>query len=724
MTASQPHLRSFGRVLAALSLGVLAACSSDKTDAPFAGFDPQYAPATKKTNAPAMEAVSPDMPADKQQPLISLNGAGTTNALARMASAQVTPEGDISLTFVEAPVEDVLKAVMGDVLGLTYHVTAKTQGVRITLQTSRPIHKENVLPTLERVLQAHDLALVNRNGSYDVMPLEQAAQSGAVSMSSLEDRIQPGQGTHVIPLKYTSAKQLSGIIESFVPKGATMQIDESRNLLLISGNSSQVQSFLRLVNVFDVDYLAGQSFGLFPLEHASPSAVAKDLTAILDTNAGPLVRMVRIIPLDRINAVLVASTQPSYIGEVQTWIDRLDSGWNDSASQLYVYHVQNSKAVDLAKVLSSMFGENTVKSIAPEVMPGAATAEIGDGTITPNAPQTMPALPQGKVTSGDATVAPAPKAAPALPPIAASANANAAANAQQPRIVADEKNNTLVIMAKPGDYRMIEAAVRKLDVLPLQVLIEATIAEVTLTDQLKFGLQWFFRAGGPNQFTLSGLATGAVSPVFPGFDYVLNKASPKVVLNALSSVTNVNVLSAPQLMVLDHQTATLQVGDEVPIVVQQARGVTDPAAPIVNSIELRDTGVILKVTPGVNSSGVTTLQIEQEVSDVTRTTTSDIDSPTIQQRKIKSVVSVADGETIALGGLIRENNTAGKDGIPYLSDIPGLGLLFGQRSKSKARTELLILLTPKVVRNSEEAKSVTDELRQRLSAIRFKAPGG
>jgi general secretion pathway protein D len=254
------------------------------------------------------------------------------------------------------------------------------------------------------------------------------------------------------------------------------------------------------------------------------------------------------------------------------------------------------------------------------------------------------------------------------------------------------------------------------------VLIEATVAEVTLTDDLKFGLQWFFRAGGPNNFTLSSLATGAVSPVFPGFDYVLNKTSPRVVLNALSSMTDVNVLSAPQLMVLDHQTATLQVGDEVPIAVQQARSVTDANAPIVNSIELRDTGVILKVTPGVNSTGITTLQIEQEVSDVSRTTSSDIDSPTIQQRKVKSVVSVADGETIALGGLIRENYSKGKDGLPYLSDIPGLGLLFGQRTRSKSRTELLILLTPKVVRNPTEAKAVTDELRQRLSSFRFANP--
>jgi general secretion pathway protein D len=268
---------------------------------------------------------------------------------------------------------------------------------------------------------------------------------------------------------------------------------------------------------------------------------------------------------------------------------------------------------------------------------------------------------------------------------------------------------------------MIEGALKRLDILPLQVLIEATIAEVTLNDQLNYGLQWFFQNGN-HSLSLSRAATGQVLPIFPGFDYLFASPNARVVLNLLSEVTTVNVLSAPQLMVLDHQTATLQVGDEVPIAVQQARSVTNPDAPIVNSISLRDTGVILKVTPRVNASGMTILEVEQEVSDVARTTTSSIDSPTIQQRRIRSVVSVADGESVALGGLIRDNHSTSKEGIPYLSSIPVVGALFSGNTRTKNRTELLILMTPRVVRNPTDARSVTDELRRRLTAPQFAPP--
>jgi general secretion pathway protein D len=324
-------------------------------------------------------------------------------------------------------------------------------------------------------------------------------------------------------------------------------------------------------------------------------------------------------------------------------------------------------------------------------------------------------MPRGRVDTAESS---APVTGASLGSGLGAAAAPDATGNVRPRIVADEKNNTLVIYSRPRDYRMIESALKRLDILPLQILIEATVAEVTLTDDLNFGLQWFFQSGNHN-LTLSRATSGQVLPTFPGFDYLFAAPSARVVLNALSDITSVNVLSAPQLMVLDHQTAMLQVGDEVPIAVQQARSVTDPDSPIVNSIALRDTGVILRVTPRVNSSGITILEVEQEVSDVTRTTTSSIDSPTIQQRRIKSTVSVADGETLALGGLIRDNNTNGRSGLPVLSDVPVLGALFGNRSRTRNRTELLILLTPRVVRNPAEGRAVTEDLRRRLSAPQF-----
>jgi general secretion pathway protein D len=284
------------------------------------------------------------------------------------------------------------------------------------------------------------------------------------------------------------------------------------------------------------------------------------------------------------------------------------------------------------------------------------------------------------------------------------------------RIIADQTNNSLYILATPQDFRDIRAALDSLDTEPLQVLIEATIAEVTLNDKLKYGVEWFFRQGN-NSETLAQNLSGIPTAVFPGFSYVYAASNVRAVISALDEVTHINVISSPQLMVLDNRTALLQVGDEVPIITQSAVSVIDPASPIVNSVQFRSTGVILSVTPRVNSSGNVELDIQQEVSDVVPTTTSTIDSPTIQQRKIKSSVSVHDGQTIALGGLIRDRQSHGKSGIPVLSDIPVVGTLFGTTTNTGDRTELLVLITPHVIRSPAEADAVTDELRQRLQSV-------
>jgi general secretion pathway protein D len=284
------------------------------------------------------------------------------------------------------------------------------------------------------------------------------------------------------------------------------------------------------------------------------------------------------------------------------------------------------------------------------------------------------------------------------------------------RIVADVRNNALVVYATGAEYEAIDAALQKLDIVPLQVLIEATILEVSLNDNLRYGVQWFFNAGD-STFTFSSLVTGAVASAFPGFSYLFGTSDVRVVVNALSQVTDVKVVSSPQLMVLDNEQARLQVGDQVPIVTRTAQAVTDPDAPLVTEIEYRDTGVLLDIIPRVNASGMVTLDIIQEVSDVTATESSDIDSPTIQQRRIASTVAINSGQTVALGGLIRDRNEVGETGIPVLGDIPLVGNLFKTTSDQVRRTELLVLLTPRVIRDSAEARAVTEELRKRLRAL-------
>jgi general secretion pathway protein D len=270
-------------------------------------------------------------------------------------------------------------------------------------------------------------------------------------------------------------------------------------------------------------------------------------------------------------------------------------------------------------------------------------------------------------------------------------------------------------MANDRDYQRVLRVIQGLDVVASQVLIEAVIAEVALNDDLQYGVRWQLSKAGTPTATFSNALTGSVGAVFPGFNYAINAASIAATLSALNALTHVNVISTPSLMVLDNKTARLQIGDQVPITTQTATSVVTANTAIVNSITMQDTGVILSVTPRINESGRVQLEIEQEVSSVVKTTTSNIDSPTIQQRRVKTTVVVNDGEVLALGGMIQDQATKGSSQIPLLGDIPGLGAVFSNRSNSVQKTELIILITPRVVRDRSESRLVTEEYRRKMN---------
>ena len=727
----------------ALGVGVLAGCA--ELGLPLGkGVLDSYLP--KRTQAEALQtprsgAVEPERadarPAPETPEVYRGTGAVARGQATRGEPQVIAGNGEVTLNFVNTDIREVARAVLGEVLRLNYVIDPRVQGA-VTVQTSRPLARAAVLPTLETVFRTSGFALVERDGMYRIVPLEAAPRTGGAAEGAGRS-LPAGAGAYVVPLRFASAAEVKKVIDPLVPPGGQLSADPLRNVLVVLGAREEASALADLIELLDVDWLAGTSFALHPLRSATPKAVVPELEKIFGDPAegGPAAGMLRFVPIDRMNAVLVISTSPIYLARAQEWIDRLDRGGDEDTQRIHVYYVQNSRAVDLVAVFSELFASAGARTLPPTLAPGLAATELRSmappggasapqtGAQTPTDSQRRSTTSAARPTTSAARAGAAGRpAAPAGAAILGGAGgvfggdgAGRPGQEPQPRIVADEKNNALVIYAKPREYRIIEAALRKLDIVPLQVLIEATIAEVSLNDRLRYGLQWFFREGR-NQVTLSELATGAVAPVFPGFGYAVMGSQARTALSALSEVTDVNVISSPQLMVLDHQTAVLQVGDQVPIAIQQARSVIDPAAPLVNTIEFRDTGVILRVTPRVNANGLVFMDIEQEVSDVAATTTSGIDSPTIAQRRLVSVVAVQSGETVALGGLIRDRRTKNKSGIPLLSDIPVLGFLFGSRGDTDARTELLVLITPRVVRNSQEARDVTNELRERLRATR------
>jgi general secretion pathway protein D len=613
-----------------------------------------------------------------------------------------TPDGGFTLNFADADLREVIRAILGDTLGANFVVDPNVQGT-VTLQTSRPIARSALLPTLEQVLGLNGAALVQVDGLYKVLPADQAVRGTVKPRFYLPPRSgNAGTDIVVVPLEYVGALEMEKVLEPFAPTGSILRVDPERNLIILGGSQNELMNMLDTVETFDVDWLTGMSFGLFPVQSTEAKTIVENLQQIFgDPAEGPLAGVVRFVPIERLNAVLVISPRSVYVEKAKTWIARLDVG-DDEVPRIFVYYVENSRAADLASVLSDIFsGGEAVKR--PELAPG----------LSPVALRTdQPAPAEG------AKATPPRSAAPSS---GAGGEATGLGMAGPVRIIADEVKNALVILANPRDYRIVESAVKKLDIVPLQVLIEATILEVALNDALEYGVEWFFRFGDTgvtsrNRGDAAFSAIPGVPSPLEGFTFVLQNADARVIVNALDTVSDINVISSPSLFVLDNQTASLQVGDQVPVETQSSVSTVDPNAPLVSTFEYRDTGTILNVTPRVNAGGLVSLEISQEVSNV-RPTEARSTTPTIATRKIESTVAVQSGQTVALGGLIRDERSKGSAGIPFLSRIPVVGFLFGNKSETALRTELLVLITPRVVPNQEEARRVTQELRRRLRSL-------
>lgn len=707
------------RLSAAVALVLLSGC---------AGHPVQKTPHSAKTATPAAATASHPRaargrldntaapPSTPPRAAVLLPGSGqffTTPAAPASVAAGTGP--GIQLGFVDTDIRTVVSNLLGDALGLRYVIDPAIKGT-ITLQSARPVQKEQLLRALEAALSLQNIALVDHDGTYEVVPMAEAR--GQVTRLRLPDSAgAPGFGIQVVPLRYTSAQAMDKLLQPFAPPNAIVRVDSARNLLVLAGTSPQLASMMDVVRTFDVDWLAGMSYAFFPVEYVDAGTIVDELKPVFEQQNSPLAGIVRLVPLSRLNTILVASPQPEYLQRVGEWIKRLDLGDSTPGRHIYVYDVQNGRAADLARTLNRIFGTGSSGAApsSPSLSSSAGyrsrggTAGMGYGPRLALTPSLGSAGPPGGLQ---------PPQSPVLgsgPPVFNQGPATTTATGL--RIVPDESTNTLLVLATPDEFSLVNAAIKRLDVTPRQVLIEASLAEVTLTDDLKFGVEWALKSSA-HSVTFSPNSGGTLSSQFPGFSYVFSGASSiRAVLNALESITRVKVLSAPKLLVLNNHPAEIDVGDQVPILTQQAVSVSQTNAPIVNSVEQRNTGVILHVTPRVNQSGMVILDIAQEVSSVVPTTTSNIDSPTIQERMIRTSVAVRNGDTIALGGLISDSRSRGNSGLPWLQRLPLLGALFGTTSRSNTRTELIIFITPRVMRDPAEMHQVMDRLHAEFDSV-------
>ncbi|MHB8919773.1 MAG: type II secretion system secretin GspD [Halothiobacillus sp.] len=679
-------------------------------------------------------------------------------------SVQQTSGGMVALNFEQVPLTDLVQSILGKLLKVGYSIDAPLKG-DVTLHTAEPVPTDRLLSILESYLLANGALMVKgSDGIYHIGPAEtiRGMPSGLVSAQTLP----AGYATVIIPLHYIAAKQMAEILKPLAPAQAFVRVDNGRNLLMLAGTGDQLRDWMRVIQSFDVDMLKGMSVGIFPIEYGSVSEIATAVNALLangEGEGGSLSGLVKVLPLQRLNSLLIVTPRAHYLETIKTWISRLDKPLENSLEPtLYVYPVQNGSAVHLAKLLNDIYSGggaagsaggaagNAGSGVAPGMqtasisssggmgssggLGGGSSSSIGSNTGSPlgggSSSSTGSLLGSGSsggltgggmggVSSGIGFSTGGATNASGKPTESGSSSVNLKVDNSEIRVVADSQNNALLIYAKRQDYQKIANALRRLDVAPIQVLIEASIVEVTLSGNLKYGLEWYLQgslgSGLQGTASLNANSSGGIGPVQPGFSYSIANGAGAVraVLSALAQKSLVKVISSPSVMVLNNNTATIQVGNQQPI--QSAQAIISNGI-VSNSITYKDTGVILSVTPSVNAGDMVNMRIKQAVTDV-----GPVDTATGQrsflQRQVDTKVEVHSGQTVTLGGLIKNNTSNGKSGIPFLSDIPYVGNLFSTTSKTEDRTELLVMITPRVLRNLQDLSDITREMRERMTGL-------
>ncbi len=695
-----------------------------------------------------------------------INGAAGTTEAARAAqisygqgpnvtlrSDRVGGPGNISLDFADTDIREVVAQILGTILKVNYTIDPAVRGT-VTLRTTNPVSASQLLPVLQALLAQNNATLLQASGIYRVVPAAAgAASAGGAGNLASGDAV---GGSVVVQLRFASAEDLAKVLQPFAGNSARVTADPGRNVLLIGGDPAARSALLNLVQAFDINILAGQSYALFPVTSGNAKDFAASLQAAFRTQ-GALAGVVRVVPMERMDAVLVISSQPRYIDDARRVFAIVERARRETVRSWHVYYLQNSQSNDVAYVLQQAFTPGNVTAQPTPTAQGSGSsrnASLGRGGNgspyggnsggggpaggiggssgglaggglgggPPGLSAGQPGGPSGGPPPDNGGGQPGGSANPLLGGLDPSGGG--ATDPNSIRIIPNPQNNALVLYATPNEKDAIEKMLRKIDILPLQVRIDATIAEVTLNDTLQYGTQFFFKSGGINGILNNTPGALGINPAatvlgaaFPGFIISGTAAGgAPIAISALQAVTTVKVLSSPEIMVLDNHPARLQVGNLVPYLTTSSQSALSPNAPVINSVAYQPTGVILEVTPRVNSGGLVTIDIDQQVSDVDTTTprASGIDSPTFLQRSITSRVVVQDGQTIGLAGLIRDNASRGNQGIPWLKDIPILGFFAGSQNNLRARTELLVLITPHVVHDQRDARALTEDLREQL----------
>ncbi len=646
------------------------------------------------------------------------------------ANGDIVPAGSagFQLNFENADVGAVSKAILGDILKSNYLVDKRVAG-QITLTSSQPVPRARLVPLLESALAGLGATVVKDQDLYRVVPSADPGGIGAVDGHGEGE----GFGTSVITAKFMPAANLGHLLEGFGSRPGSVKSDPGTNLVIIQGTASERRAALDAAALVDVDWLRSKSVAILPVANSSPDVVIGEVNHILDSGEGGMTQgAIQLQPMSRLNAVLAVARTTQGLDLVRKWVARLDRT-DVAAAGVKVYKLQYAQAKAVATALNDLFGSSSGTSagasdkdslepsgFSPSTS-GTGTSGTSNGGLTTGQGGTTSAPQAGTDAAGAQSPFGVLKAAMTSGGAAGKASTDSDAlrgggGSSKIRVTADPASNSLLINASPGDYKLVERAIHEMDRPPVQVNIEATIAEVTLTDQLQYGVQFFLQGNrtlglsGATNLQVSSLNTAGLNLLAGGL------SNPRVLLSALQGYTTVKILSSPSLVVLDRQPAVLQVGNEVPILTRTAQSTDSATAATVNNVDYKDTGIILNVLPKVSANGVVLLDVEQQISAVVSTDPTTL-TPTISQRRVRSSVAVANGQTVMLAGLISDQRSTDRSGIPGLGSIQFLNDLLTTHDSSVNRTEIIIFIKPRIITSSADAEDVTEEFHDRLLSM-------
>ena len=698
--------------LATVMLGLLAACASMPS--------PQMQRAERLPGSQSgdvrTESLPESMGNDGPRPVIR-RGAGTTinQAAASAPPPSLASSGQASFNFEGESIHAVVKAILGDMLGQSYSIAPGVSGT-VTIATQKPVGSAGALNLLEGVLAQNNARMVYSDGRYNIVTADQALTSGVVPRTG-SPAMARGFESRVVPLRYVAAAEMEKILKPYAKQGSIVSVDGARNIITVAGTRAELENYIRTIQVFDVDWMASMSVGVFPLQSGRASQVVQDLERVFgEASKTPVAGMFRFMPLDSANAVMVITSQPNYLDDIRQWIDRIEGGSGDG--RLFSYELKYIKARDLADRLAEVFGGGNSQSGGqdqPSLMPGLDATEIRDSGVDDKNSTASAAIGSG---SGEGADLPNNRSG--------NGRVNLRVDGVEVGVSALEDTNSLLVRASPAAWKSIREVIERIDVMPSQVHIEAQVVSVALKGALQYGVSWFFDnavsedAGLPYPTGRNswGSYGSSVTPV-ENFGNVLTWTflghNAAAIVQALDNVSDVRTLSSPSVFTQNNKEASLNVGSRIPVN-SVSINPNNGGDNTYSTVQYLETGIILKVRPRITRDGMVFLDIVQEVSRPMGEADTN-GNVRIDTNKVKTSAVVPSGETIMLAGLITDATSKTSSGIPGLSRIPVIGGLFGQQGTSNNRDELVVLITPTVVRSPMEARELTDEYGRRFRAM-------